>query len=155
MPRHLKRCENTVVITVMTMNKSYSELIAIDSFEERVKYLRTENVVGEDVFGYYRYLNQQFYKSREWLKEIRPSVIVRDSGCDLAYLDRVIPDGIPIYIHHINPITVEDLINHSDLLRDPENLITTTFITHNAIHYGGEILEDYKERSPFDTCPWR
>lgn len=137
------------------MKKSYSELITIKSFEERVEYLRTDNLVGEELFGHYRWLNQQFYKSREWLKEIRPFIITRDLGCDLACSDREIFDGIPIIIHHINPITIDDLVNHSSKLTDPENLITTILSTHNAIHYGATIEDILIERLPNDTCPWR
>ena len=134
--------------------KTYSELITIPSFEERFEYLKLNGQVGIETFGFDRYLNQAFYKSDEWLS-IRDYVIARDNGCDLGV------EGYEIYgrilIHHINPITKEDIIQRSRILLDPENLITTVKRTHDAIHYGDSHLL-YKtpiERSKNDTCPWR
>ena len=127
----------------------------LPTFEERYEYLRLGGKVGEDTFGFDRYLNQIFYKSDEW-KSIRNKVITRDNGCDLGIPDREIR-GERILVHHMNPITKEDIINRSDILLNPEYLITTVDNTHQAIHYGdSELL--YKDpivRTPNDTCPWK
>lgn len=135
--------------------KTYSELMELPTFEERYEYLRLGGKVGEDTFGFDRYLNQIFYKSDEW-KSIRNKVITRDNGCDLGIPDREIR-GERILVHHMNPITKEDIINRSDILLNPEYLITTVDNTHQAIHYGdSELL--YKDpivRTPNDTCPWK
>ena len=134
--------------------KTYSELIALPTYEERFNYLKLEGVVGEMTFGFDRYLNQKLYTSQEW-KTVRNQVIVRDNGCDLAC------EGYEIYgkilIHHINPITVEDVINHNPIIFDLENLISTTHNTHNAIHYGDEnlLIKGPIERTKNDTIPWR
>lgn len=134
--------------------KTYSELIALPTFEERYEYLRLNGRVGEDTFGFDRYLNQNFYRSAEW-RHIRDRVIVRDNGCDLAIDDRIIYGKI--LIHHMNPITDKDLFNLSDILLDPEYLICVSHNTHNAIHYGdGERLaKDPIVRTKNDTCPWK
>lgn len=134
--------------------KTYSELIALPTFEERFKYLQLNGSVAKDTFGFDRYINQNFYRSREW-KRIRDQVILRDNGCDLASEDRVIYDKI--IIHHMNPINVEDIASASDYLMNPEYLISTTHSTHNAIHYGDESLLPIlpTERRKNDTCPWR
>lgn len=134
--------------------KSYSELIRIPSFEERFQYLRINGIVGEETFGCDRYLNQIFYKSEEW-KKIRRRVIIRDNGCDLAW-DEYEIKGI-IIIHHINPITKEDILDRSSKLFDLENLICTSVNTHKAIHYGNEEMLPKKivERTMNDTCPWK
>ena len=134
--------------------KTYSELITLPTFEERYEYLRIGGTVGEETFGYDRYLNHLFYKSKEWLS-IRDQVIARDNGCDLGIIGREIHQRI--LIHHINPITVEDIVNRSEFLLDPEYLITTVKHTHDAIHYGDEnlLIKDPIERSKNDTCPWR
>lgn len=134
--------------------KSYSELIRIPSFEERFQYLRINGIVGEETFGCDRYLNQIFYKSEEW-KRIRRRVIIRDNGCDLAW-DEYEIKGI-IIIHHINPITKEDILDRSSKLFDLENLICTSVNTHKAIHYGNEEMLPKKivERTMNDTCPWK
>lgn len=137
--------------------KSYSELMRLETFEERFEYLRLDGRVGESTFGFDRYLNQDFYhKDRKWLRT-RDKIIVRDNGCDLGSPDREIPEGVKILIHHINPITSEDIINRSPKLYDPENLISTIKITHDAIHYGNKdlLLKDPIERTKNDTCPWR
>lgn len=134
--------------------KTYSELIALPTFEERYEYLRLNGRVGEDTFGFDRYLNQNFYRSAEW-RRIRDRVIVRDNGCDLAIDDRIIYGKI--LIHHMNPITDKDLFNLSDILLDPEYLICVSHNTHNAIHYGdGErLVKDPIVRTKNDTCPWK
>lgn len=138
----------------MTMNKYYSELITIPTFIERYRYLRLGGKVGEDIFGFDRYLNQIFYKDPEWLRT-RDLVIIRDGGCDLAMPDREILSRI--LVHHINPITKEDIINRDPKLFDLENLISTVKNTHDAIHYGDEklLIIEPIERSQNDTCPWR
>ena len=134
--------------------KTYSELSALPTFEERYEYLRLNGRVGEDTFGFDRYLNQNFYRSAEW-RRIRDRVIVRDNGCDLAIDDRIIYGKI--LIHHMNPITDKDLFNLSDILLDPEYLICVSHNTHNAIHYGdGErLVKDPIVRTKNDTCPWK
>lgn len=135
--------------------KTYSELIELPTFKERFEYLKLDGRVGEDTFGYDRYLNQIFYKSKEWLA-IRNYVVTRDNGCDLGVPGHEIR-GNRIIIHHINPITKEDILNRSEKLLDPENLITTIKNTHDAIHFGSSDLlyEEPIERSKNDTCPWR
>lgn len=134
--------------------KSYSELVSFSSFEERFEYLRLSGAVGDDTFGGRRWLNQHFYRSREW-KNFRNDIIARDCGCDLAIMDRPILGRA--YVHHINPITPEDLVNRSRKVLDPENAILVSFDTHNAIHYGSlnSIVRDLVERAPNDTCPWK
>lgn len=137
------------------MFKSYTELSRLRTFEERFEYLCLRGQVGKDTFGFDRIFNQMFYNSNEW-KSVRSTIITRDNGCDLG------AEGYEIYgqriiIHHINPITLEDIENHSDLLLDPDNLITTVHSTHNAIHYGAEnlIIRAPIERTRNDTCPWK
>lgn len=137
------------------MMKSYNELITIPTFEERFRYLKVYGVIGNQTFGYDRYLNQKLYNtSREW-KRIRDKVILRDNGCDLGC------EGFEIYgkiiIHHINPITVEDIITCNPCVFDLNNLISTSHNTHNAIHYGDEksLIVAPIERKQYDTCPWR
>lgn len=133
--------------------KSYSELVKLSTFEQRFEYLRLNGVVGKETFGYDRYLNQMLYKTREW-KKVRQEVIIRDNGCDLGC------SGFEIYgrvlIHHINPITVEDVINRSFKIFDPDNLIATTHNTHLAIHYGDSdlLVLPPMDRSKNDTSPW-
>lgn len=134
--------------------KTYSELVTLPTFEERYRYLRLSGIVGEDTFGFDRYLNQIFYRSQKW-KAIRDQVIIRDNGCDLGIEDRMIHGRI--LIHHMNPITLKDIEKESEFLLDPEFLISTTHNTHNAIHYGDESLLVLMpvERTMNDTCPWR
>lgn len=139
----------------MMCTKTYSELITLPTFEERYHYLKLGGVVGEETFGYDRYLNQVFYSSKEW-KTFRRDIIVRDMGCDLGIEDREI--GRTILIHHMNPITLADIHQRNlDVLLNPENVICTSLNTHNAIHYGDESLLVLApiERSRNDTCPWR
>lgn len=135
--------------------KTYSELILLPTFEERFEYLKLSGGVGMETFGANRYLNQIFYGTPEW-KRARRDIIARDEGCDLAHSDR--PIGTKIYVHHINPITVEDILNRRECLFDPENLISISFNTHNAVHYGDASLlipSSPIERKPFDQAPWR
>ncbi len=135
--------------------RTYSELSKLKTFRERYEYLKLGGTVGEDTFGFDRYLNQIFYTSKEW-KRIRNFVITRDNGCDLGIPDHKIIDDL-ILVHHMNPITKDDIINKSEMLLNPEYLITTVKPTHDAIHYGDEslLVEDYIERSKNDTCPWK
>lgn len=142
-------------MTKKTIYKSHSELIKIDSFEERFKYLSLVGIVGETTFGGHRYLNQILYQTDKWKKDTRREVILRDNGCDLAHEDYPIQGSI--YIHHINPITIDDILEERTCVFDLENLISTSFRTHNAIHYGTEELlqKGFVERKKNDTCPWR
>lgn len=136
--------------------RTYSELIKLPTFEERFEYLKLGGVVGEDTFGFDRYLNQVFYKSKEW-QSIRTKVIIRDNGCDLASTGHEIQNS-KILVHHMNPITKEDILNRSEYLLNPEYLICTVKDTHDAIHYGNSDYLLYKDpivRTKNDTCPWR
>lgn len=134
--------------------KTYSELMTIPTFEGRFKYLQLNGAVGKSTFGYDRYLNQILYKSEEW-KRFRRDIIFRDNGCDLGV------EGFDINaratVHHINPITVEDVIRRSPKVFDPENAITTSHNTHMAVHYGDEslLITAPITRTKNDTCPWR
>ena len=134
--------------------RTYSELILLPTFEERFKYLQLNGRVGDDTFGFDRYINQNFYKSADW-KRIRDQIIIRDNGCDLAL------EGYEIYgrilIHHMNPITVKDVELSTEYLMNPEYLICVTHNTHNAIHYGDEklLIKGPVTRTKNDTCPWR
>ena len=134
--------------------RTYSELITIPTFKERFEYLRLDGKVGEETFGFDRYLNQSFYKSPEW-RSVRDFVIIRDCGCDLAMEGHEIFGKI--LVHHMNPIRIEDIVNRSEYLLDPEYLICTIKNTHDAIHYGdGSLLITGPiERTKNDTCPWR
>lgn len=136
------------------MFRTYSELITLPTFEERFEYLKTNSKVGEDKFGFTRFMNQEFYTSPEW-KRLRNSIIIRDNACDLALEGHEL--NTRIYIHHLNPISKEDLINMTELLTDPENLVCCSFDTHQAIHYGSlDILPKGPiERKAGDTCPWK
>jgi hypothetical protein len=134
--------------------KTYSELITLPTFEERFRYLRLKGSVGQDTFGFDRYINQKFYRSVEW-KRIRDSVIIRDLGCDLGIEDREIRGKI--LIHHMNPITEKDIRYLTDILLNPEYLICVSHNTHNAIHYGDEdlLVKAPVIRTMNDTCPWK
>lgn len=136
------------------MIKTYSELMKIDDFYDRYKYLRLCGSVGVDTFGSLRYINQAFYNSHRWRK-LRRKIIIRDNGCDLAHEDFEIHGRI--YIHHLNPVTPQDFETNSEFVWDPEFLVCVSFDTHNAIHYGDETLlpELPIERRPGDTCPWK
>lgn len=135
--------------------RTYKELSLLTTFEDRFNYLKLSGSVGKDTFGFDRIFNQRFYKSREW-KAARDFVIIRDNGCDLGVPGHEIY-GQNILIHHINPITLDDIENRTDILLDPEYLITTIHNTHNAIHYGDEglLITAPIERSRNDTCPWK
>lgn len=134
--------------------RTYSELSKLKNFEDRFQYLRLDGIVGEETFGFDRYLNQILYQSDEW-KRRRRDIIIRDNGCDLGC------EGFEVHgrilIHHINPITVDDIVDRNPKVFDPENLILTSHNTHQAIHYGNEdlLIRTPVERSKNDTCPWR
>ncbi len=134
--------------------KSYKELVTIPTFEERCRYLRLGGLVGKDTFGFDRYLNQMLYRDAAWL-EARRNAIVRDGGFDLACKDRPIAGSI--FVHHIEPITKEDILERNAKVLDPDNLICCSKATHDLIHYG--IEQDFHplpiERKPNDTCPWK
>lgn len=136
------------------MIRCYRDLSRLESFMERYQYLKIHGKVGEETFGLDRYINQSLYKSQRW-KNIRSQVIIRDNGCDLGVdgheIDRY------IVVHHMNPITLEDIEEERDVVFDPEYLICCTSRTHQAIHFGDEGLlpKDYVERRPNDTCLWR
>lgn len=134
--------------------RTYTELNAIPDYEERYRYLKLNGQVGEETFGYDRIFNQMFYNSVEW-KHIRQQVIVRDNGCDMGMPEHEI--GGRIIIHHINPITIEDIRKGTTFLLNPEYLVCVSENTHKAIHYGDESLIDHDPiiRSPNDICPWK
>lgn len=136
------------------MPKCYTELKNLDSFEERFRYLKLGGKTGNSIFGFDRYLNQRLYRSSEWLKT-RRSIILRDCGCDLGIIDRLI--GVKPIVHHIEPISLQDLEDGAKKIFDLENLILTSSSTHNAIHFGDESLlmpTKIVERKRGDTCPW-
>lgn len=135
--------------------RTYTELSKLKTFKERFEYLKvSDKYVGEDTFGWERYLNQKFYSTTEW-KNIRDQIIVRDLGCDLGVEGYDIRG--PITIHHLNSITKDDIVNRTKYLTDPEYLICTSHRTHNAIHYGSldSLPQEPIERTKNDTCPWR
>lgn len=135
--------------------KTYKSLMTLPSFEERFKYLKLDGRVGRQTFGVNRELNQKLYSSPEW-KSLRRDIIVRDDACDLAVPGYVLPRRI--YVHHIEPITVADILSHSSKVWDPDNLICVSFDTHQAIHYGDPNLLPsglLVERKPNDTIPWK
>lgn len=150
----LQQCVGIVGKVNQKMIRTYSELITLPTFEERFEYLRLGGKVGAETFGFDRYLNQIFYKSDKWLS-VRDKVIIRDNGCDLGIEGREIYDRI--LVHHMNPITMDDIVNHSSWILDPEYLITTVKNTHDAIHYSDEnlLIKDPIERKKNDMCPWR
>ncbi|MBR5780354.1 MAG: hypothetical protein IKY27_00430 [Bacteroidales bacterium] len=138
-----------------TSIRTYSELIGLPTFEERFRYLKLSGRVGEETFGRDRYINQLLYqRNRDW-KHIRNEVIIRDNGCDLGCEGHEI-HGL-IIVHHMNPITIEDVLNLDPKVFDPEFLISTMHRTHNAIHYGNAdlLITAPIERRKNDTCPWR
>ena len=137
--------------------RTYTELIQLPDFISRYEYLRLGGKVGEDTFGFDRWLNQDFYTSKEWRK-FRREIISRDLGCDLACKDRPFLQGETVIIHHMNPIDKNDILNHTEFLMDPEYVIATSSNTHNAIHYGNRSLLKVFDpilRKPNDQCPWR
>lgn len=137
-----------------TSIKTYSELITLPTFIERFRYLKLSGSVGIETFGFDRYLNQTLYRSLEW-KRFRRDIILRDNGMDLAC------DGYEIYgkilVHHIDPLTIEDVLRRDPKIFDPENVICTQLTTHNALHYGDEslLITEPIERTKNDTCPWK
>lgn len=139
---------------VMKMFRTYTELSKLNNFLERYEYLRIGGKVGEETFGFDRYLNQIFYKDPEWL-EARDNVIIRDGGCDLGMPDREIRGKI--LVHHMNPVTKEQILRRDPVLFDPEYLICTIKSTHDAIHYGDKtlLMLDPIVRTKNDTCPWK
>ena len=136
------------------MLRSYSELSRLRTFDERFRYLLLAGSVGVETFGFDRYVNQRFYRSEEW-KHVRNIVIARDNGCDLGIEGRDINGRV--YVHHMNPMSLEQINDHMDLILDPEYLVCVTFATHNAIHYVDEsyITLAPVERQPNDMCPWK
>lgn len=140
------------------MLRTYTELSALHTFEERFKYLRLDGSIGVETFGFDRVFNQKFYSSREW-KRVRDIIITRDNGCDLGIPDHeILSRKQKIIIHHLNPISLKDIETGSNFLLNPEYLITTILSTHNAIHYGDERLLEragFVERTKNDTCPWK
>lgn len=135
------------------MNRSYSEMLSFSTFLDRYNYLKLDSTIGDETFGFDRYLNQRFYKSPQWIK-LRNFIITRDNGFDLAAHD--VPIFGRILVHHINPLRKADIEGTSDLLLDPENLVSVSHTTHNAIHYGDSsfIIPDYEERRPGDHILW-
>lgn len=136
--------------------RTYTELSRLKTFEERFEYLQLNGKVGKETFGFDRVFNQRFYTSKEW-RQLRNYVIVRDNGCDLGVEGHEIPDGQMIFIHHLNPISLDDINERAEILLNPEYLITTIHPTHNAIHYGDEnlLVRAPIERVKHDTCPWK
>lgn len=137
------------------MIRVYDELVLHETFVSRFNYLKLGDKVGKETFGYDRYLNQRFYRTQEW-RSLRDQIILRDNGCDLGHPD------FPIYgriiIHHMNPLSKNDIIQHSEYLLDPKYLICVSHDTHNAIHYGNLdllVTDASIIRKPNDTCPWR
>lgn len=136
------------------MIRTYLECMQLPTFQERYRYLQIGGRVGKETFGFDRYLNQMLYRTPEW-KRFRRDMIVRDNGCDLGC------EGYEIYgnilVHHINPITVDDVVNRASCIFDPNNVICTSLNTHNAIHYGDEtlLITEPVVRKPNDTCPWK
>lgn len=137
-----------------TSFRTYSELLKLQTFEERFRYLKLNGSVGKDTFGFDRYINQKFYQSQAW-KSLRDKIIIRDNGCDLGMTDYEIHGRI--YIHHMNPILQQDILDQTEFLLNPEYLICTAHNTHNAIHYSDEnlLITMPKERTKNDTCPWK
>lgn len=135
-------------------NRSYYELIQIPNYIDRFNYLKLRGSVGKETFGFDRYLNQALYRSPEW-KRFRRDMILRDNGCDLACEGYEIVGKV--LLHHIKPITIEDITNRSSSIFDPNNVICVSMNTHNAIHYGDEslLVIGPTERTPYDTCPWK
>lgn len=147
-------CVIIVDTEVSLLIRTYHQLMQYSTFEERFKYLSLKGQVGEETYGFDRWINQKFYRSSEW-KQIRNSIIIRDSGCDLGIIGREIPDRV--IVHHMNPILVQDIQNASEYLLNPEYLICVSNNTHQAIHYGDEdlLMIMPAPRTANDTCPWK
>ena len=143
-----------IKMSMKNERKTYNELITLPTFEERFEYLKLDGIVGEETFGFDRYLNQVFYKSKEW-RSVRDYVINRDNGCDLGIEGREIYGRI--LIHHMNPISKADILKRTDLLLNPDYLICTIKNTHDAIHYSDKslLVTEPIIRTKNDTCPWR
>lgn len=150
----LRLCVTIAEWVIRMSIKTYTELIKLPTFKERYYYLKLNGKVGEETFGFDRWLNQKFYRDPEWLS-VRDRVILRDNGCDLGIEGREIRGKI--LVHHMNPITKDDILHRSDFLLNPEYLICTLKNTHDAIHYGDEsiLFSDPIVRTKNDTCPWR
>ena len=135
-------------------DRSYSELVKLPRFIDRYRYLKLNGTIGDKTFGYDRYLNQILYQSSEW-RRFRRNIVIRHNGCDLATPGHEVQGKI--LIHHINPITLRDIEQRDTKVFDPENVISTSLLTHNAIHYGDEriLITEPIERRPNDTCPWK
>lgn len=142
------------MMKTMRTIKTYSEMLSLPTFIERFEYLKIGGQVGDATFGYDRYLNQILYRTPEW-KRFRRDIIIRDMGCDLACDDREIVGKI--IVHHINPLTIEDVYNLDPKIFDPENVVCSSMDTHNAIHYGDQslLMKDPVVRTKNDTCPWK
>lgn len=136
------------------MSKSYKELVTIDTFDGRLEYLKCGSIIGHPTFGGRRQLNQILYHSDEW-KKVRNKVIIRDDACDMALKDYMLFGNI--YIHHINPITIDDIVNRNPCVFDLNNLVCVSFSTHNMIHFGmgNYTSKEPIARKPNDTCPWK
>lgn len=137
--------------------RTYTELIQLPTFIERFRYLKLGGKVGEDTFGWERYLNQHFYTSNEW-RNFRRQIIIRDRGCDLGVDGHEYADNEIVFIHHLNPIDSKDILDQTEFLMNPEYVISCRKRTHDAIHYGDEsavLPFEMVYRSPNDTCPWR
>lgn len=137
--------------------RTYTELVRLPTFIERFRYLKLGGKVGEDTFGWERYLNQHFYTSTEW-RNFRRQIIIRDRGCDLGVDGHEYADNEIVFIHHLNPIDSKDILNQTEFLMNPEYVISCRKRTHDAIHYGDEsavLPFEMVYRSPNDTCPWR
>lgn len=134
--------------------KTYNEMRQLKTFEDRFKYLQLKGDVGEDTFGFDRWINQKFYRSVEW-RQVRDRVIIRDDGCDLGDPDRPIQGRI--IIHYMNPLTKDDIDQNPDFILNPDYLVCVSHNTHNALHYGDENLlpKKWEPRTPNDTCPWK
>ena len=141
-------------MVIQMIIRTYNELMLLPTFKERFEYLKLSGRVGEETFGFDRWLNQKFYRSAEW-KHLRDQVIIRDNGCDLGVEGREIYGKI--LIHHMNPISKKDILERTDLLLNPMYLISVTKQTHDAIHYSDDsiLMKDPIVRSRNDTCPWR
>lgn len=152
----LLRLSDHIGVQQTTMSKTYHEVITLPTFEERYEYLKLGGNVGEATFGSHRYLNQLLYKMPEWRKA-RRDAIVRDGAFDLAHPDHQMGDKQPVYVHHINPITIDDILERSPKVLSLDNLIVCSFETHQAIHYGSKEIPSQLPivRSKNDTCPWR
>lgn len=136
--------------------RTYTELMQIPTFLERYRYLKLGGKVGEETFGWERYLNQKFYRSDEW-RNFRRQIILRDHGCDLADPDHEFAEGERVIIHHMNPINTKDIVYQTEYLMNPEYVISVRDRTHKAIHYGDDsLIMEYEPivRRPGDTCPW-